>query len=137
MPGYDLGIVLKGISLPDGGLELTFYSLRLGFTGWLCTIRKEAGEAVEDAEFLREPAVKAPWMSRVISGLCELKPVLRIADGKGNSVWFYHGWDRKQRERIYLCARSVTGDSGGDMLIDRESFAAMVTQLREMTAETG
>lgn len=77
-------------------------------------------------------------MFRVIYGLGELKPVLRVADGKGNAIWFYHGWDRRQRERIYLWFRSMaidTDNRSGDMLIDRESFAAMVTQLRAMTAE--
>lgn len=136
MPGKDLGIVVKGDRLPDGGLELAFSRVNLGFTGWLCAIRKEPGEPVEDSGFLRGPAVRAPWIFRIIHGLGELKPVLRVADDKGNSVQFYHGWDRKQRERIYLCARSVTLDSGGDMLIDRELFASMVTQLRAMTGET-
>lgn len=136
MPGKDLGIDVKGSRSANGGWELSFSRVHLGFTGWLCTIRKEPVEWVEDTKFLHEPAIKAPGMFRIIHGLGEMNPVLRVADEKGNAVWFYHGWDRKQRERIYLCARSVTGDSGGDMLIDRESFAAMVTQLRAMTGET-
>jgi len=131
----DLGIVVEGKRLADGALELAFSRVNLGFTGWLCTIRKEVGEPVEDADFLREPAISAPWMFRIIHGLGKLSPVLRITDSKGNSVWFYHGWDRKQRERIYLCARSVVSDSGGDMLIDRESFASMFTQLKAMTGQ--
>lgn len=135
MPRNDLGVVVEGNRLVAGDLELQFSRVNLGFTGWLCTIRKEPGETVEDAGFLREPAVKAPWMFRILHGLGELKPVLRVADAKGNSVSFYHGWDRKQRERIYLCARSVIRDSGGDMLIDRESFASMFTQLKAMAGQ--
>lgn len=132
MPGRDLGVEVKGIRLPGGVLELTF-SKTMGYRSWLCTIRKESGEPVEDARFLCEPAIRAPWLYRVFVGLGELNPLLRVADRKGNSIWFYHGWDRHQRERIYLYASSARGMATYELLVDRESFASMLTQLREMT----
>ena len=136
MPDRDLDIVLKGTRLPDGVLELTFSRLAMGFTSWMCTVHKEAGIPVEDADFLRQPAIRAPWMYRFFMGLGDLSPVLRVVDRQGNSVWFYHGWDRRQRERIYCYARNGRIIDEYELLVDRESFAAMVTQLRAMTGET-
>ncbi len=86
MRGKDLGIDVKGSRSANGGWELSFSRVHLGFTGWLCTIRKEPGDWVEDTKFLHEPAIKAPGMFRIIHGLGEMNPVLRVADEKGNGL---------------------------------------------------
>jgi len=130
----DLSIVVEVRRLEGGRLELEFRGDSPMHSGWITTITKEAGETLEDGDFPDSGSVRAPWMFRLFHGLGRLEPVLKISDRMGASVWFYLGWDRKQRERIYLFSRQPRRHSGdtGEMMVEREKFAEIVRQLRSL-----